>query len=76
MKFDFILLMIAFGYLRKTLQSKILFPKIDQYLLVGFWLALILLIADIFLQDFTTIAVWLANIIMIVLIQLISKNRV
>ena len=68
MKFDFILLMIAFGYLRKTLQSKILFPKIDQYLLVGFWLALILLIADIFLQDFTTIAVWLANIIMIVLI--------
>lgn len=68
MKFDFILLMIVFGYMRKTLQSKILFPKIDKYLMVGFWLSLILLIADIFLQDYTSIAVWIANIIMIALI--------
>ena len=68
MKFDFILLMIVFGYMRKTLQSKILLPKIDKYLFIGFWLSLLLLIADIFVHDVTTIFVWLADLMMIVLI--------
>ena len=68
MKFDFILLMIVFGYIRKTLQSKILLPTIDKYLYTGFWLSLLLLIADIFFNDVSTIFVWLANLMMIVLI--------
>ena len=68
MKFDFILLMIVFGYMRKTLQSKILLPTIDKYLYTGFLLSLLLLIADIFFNDVSTIFVWLANLMMIVLI--------
>lgn len=44
MNFDFILLIILFSYFRKTLKSKVLLPKIDFYLLIGFWLSIALLL--------------------------------
>ncbi|WP_255558514.1 sensor histidine kinase [Flavobacterium taihuense] len=61
MNFDYILLIIVFSYLRKTLQSKILLPQIDKYLFMGFWLSIMLLIAELFLHTKEGITAWIAH---------------
>jgi len=61
MNFDYILLIIVFGYLRKTLQSKILLPQIDKYLFIGFWLSIMLLITGIILDSSRDITAWIAH---------------
>lgn len=68
MSFDFILLMIVFSYLRKTLRSKILLPKIDLYLFIGFWLALVLMLLQIFFNEISEVITWLAQLMLFVLI--------
>ena len=68
MNSDFVLLMISFGYLRKTLQTKILLPKVDKYLMIGFWLSLILLCCAIFLQENRTILNWIAQLMLFAMI--------
>jgi two-component system NtrC family sensor kinase len=62
MSFDYILLIIVFFFLRKTLQSKIIFPKIDTYLFLGFWLSIVLLIAGTILNSRTSIFSWIAHL--------------
>ena len=61
MNFDYVLLLIVFSHLRRTLKSKILMPKIDKYLGLGFWFSIALLVAGIFLNSRTDIIVWVAH---------------
>ena len=68
MNFDYILLIIVFSYLRKTLQSKILLPQIDKYLGIGFWFSIVLLIAGIFLDSDKDIIAWIAHAMLFTLI--------
>lgn len=68
MNFDYILLIIVFSYLRKTLQSKILLPQIDTYLFIGFWLSIMLLIAEIFLHTKEGITTWIAHVMLFAVI--------
>lgn len=68
MNFDYILLIIVFSYLRKTLQSKILLPQIDKYLGIGFWFSIVLLIAGIFLDSNKDIIAWIAHAMLFTLI--------
>ena len=44
MNFDFILLIIIFSSFRKTLKSKVLLPKIDNYFLIGLFISIGLLV--------------------------------
>jgi two-component system NtrC family sensor kinase len=64
MNFDYILLIIVFSYLRKTLQSKILLPQIDRYLFIGFWLSIMLLIAEAILDSGKGITAWIAQLML------------
>jgi two-component system NtrC family sensor kinase len=64
MNFDYILLIIVFSYLRKTLQSKILLPQIDRYLFIGFWLSIMLLIAEVILDSGKGITAWIAQLML------------
>ncbi len=70
MNFDFILLIIVFSYFRKTLQSKILLPKIDNYLFIGFWISIVLLIAENILDSSAGIIAWIAHIMLISIIYI------
>ncbi len=70
MNFDFILLIIVFSYFRKTLQSKILLPKIDNYLFIGFWISIVLLITETILDASKGIIGWIAHIMLIGIIYL------
>jgi signal transduction histidine kinase len=63
MSFNYILLIIIFFFLRKTLQSKILLPKIDKYLFIGFCLSVLLLICRIIIDSNTIIFDWIAHLI-------------
>lgn len=65
MNFDFVVLLIVFFYIRKNLQTKILLPKIDKYLFIGFWTALALLIANIIFNQIHTISFWISHLILI-----------
>jgi two-component system NtrC family sensor kinase len=68
MNFDYILLIIVFSYLRKTLQSKILLPQIDKYLGIGFWFSIVLLIAGILLNSSREMVAWIAHAMLFTLI--------
>jgi len=68
MNFDYILLIIIFSYLRKTLQSKILLPQIDKYLFMGFWLSIMLLMTEIILDSSKGITSWIAHMILFTVI--------
>src|SRR6187402_1544690 len=68
MNFDFILLLIVFSHLRRTLQSKILLPQIDKYLFLGFWFSLVLLITGILSHSSRDITAWIAHAILFTLI--------
>src|SRR6478609_184994 len=68
MNFDFILLLIVFSHLRRTLQSKILLPKIDKYLAIGFWISNGLFITGIILNFSRDTIAWLAHAIFFTLI--------
>ena len=70
MDFKYILLIIVFSYFRKTLQSKILLPKTDTYLFVGFWLSIVLLFSGIVLKSSGDIIGWVAYIMLIGIIYL------
>ena len=75
MNFDYILLIIVFSYLRKTLQSKILLPQIDKYLFLGFWLSIMFLIAEILLHSKEGIISWMAHLIMFAVIYFCLTQR-
>lgn len=68
MNFDYILLIIVFSYLRKTLQSKILLPQIDKYLFMGFWLSIVLLIIGVVLDSNKGITAWIAHVVLFAVI--------
>jgi two-component system NtrC family sensor kinase len=68
MNFDYILLLIVFSHLRRALQSKILLPKIDKYLALGFWFSIVLLIAGILLNSSRDIIAWIAHTMLFTLI--------
>ena len=68
MNFDYVVLLIVFSYLRRTLQSKILLPKIDTYLSIGFWFSIVLLIAGIFVHSMRDIIAWIAHALLLTLI--------
>lgn len=65
MNFDFVVLLIVFSYIRKNLQTKILLPKIDKYLFIGFWFSLALLIANVIFKEINTISYWINHLILI-----------
>ena len=64
MNFDYILLLIVFSHLRRTLQSKILLPQIDKYLFLGFWFSIVLLITGIVLDSEKGITAWIAHLML------------
>jgi two-component system NtrC family sensor kinase len=70
MNFDFILLIIIFTYFRKTLKSKILLPKIDNYLLIGFWLSIVLLTTEVVLFKDRNPLSWIANFMLVGILYL------
>jgi signal transduction histidine kinase len=61
MYFEFIILIIIFSYFRKTLKSKILLPKIDLYLLIGFWISVVLFIVQTSLFSIKNPINWIAQ---------------
>ncbi|WP_264563776.1 sensor histidine kinase [Flavobacterium sp. N3904] len=76
MNFDYILLIFVFSHLRKTLQSKILLPQIDKYLFIGFWLSIMLLIAEFFLHSRTHITAWIAHAMLFTIIYFcVTQNE-
>jgi len=64
MKLEYILLIIVFFFLRKTLQSKILLPKIDKYLFLGLYLSIVLLITETILDSSKGILIWIAHMML------------
>ncbi|PVX47174.1 phospho-acceptor domain-containing protein [Flavobacterium sp. 103] len=68
MNFDYILLLIVFSHLRRALQSKILLPKIDKYLAIGFWFSIALMIAQLILDSHKGITAWIAHAMLFSLI--------
>jgi two-component system NtrC family sensor kinase len=68
MNFEYILLIIVFFFLRKTLQSKILLPKIDKYLFLGLYLSIVLLITTTIIDSSKGILIWIAHILLFVVI--------
>jgi len=76
MNLEYTLLIIVFAFLRKTLQSKILLPKIDKYLIVGFYLSLVLMIIAIIIDSSKGILSWIAHIMLIGVIYFcLSQNE-
>ncbi|MBF8456264.1 histidine kinase [Kaistella sp. G5-32] len=75
MNLEFTILIIILVFLRKILQSKILLPKTDKFLLVGIWSAIILLIANIIFQQINTVFIWIANLMLITLIYFCLTNN-
>ncbi|MFT7164471.1 MAG: two-component system NtrC family sensor kinase [Flavobacterium sp.] len=65
MNLEYILLIIVFFFLRKTLKSKILLPKIDQYLFVGFYISIVLLITSIIFDASEVVLGWIAHLMLI-----------
>lgn len=70
MDFKYILLIVVFAFFRKTLQSKILLPKTDNFLFVGFWLSILLLSTGMLLESSKEIIGWVAHIMLIGIIYL------
>jgi len=68
MNFDYVLLIIVFSHLRRTLQSKILLPQIDKYLTIGFWFSIVLLVGGVFLHPGRDVIAWLAHAMLFTLI--------
>ena len=64
MKLEYILLIIVFFFLRKTLQSKILLPKIDKYLFLGLYLSIVLLITETILDSSKGVLIWIAHMML------------
>jgi two-component system NtrC family sensor kinase len=65
MNLEYVLLIIVFFFLRKTLQSKILLPKIDKYLFVGFYISIVLLITSIIFDASKGVLGWIAHLMLI-----------
>jgi len=70
MDFKYVLLIVVFTYFRKTLKSKILLPKTDNYLFMGFWLSIVLLCTGMVLKSSEEIIGWVAYIMLIGIIYL------
>jgi two-component system NtrC family sensor kinase len=68
MNLEYVLLIIVFFFLRKTLQSKILLPKIDKYLFVGFYISIVLLITSIIFDASKGVLGWIAHLMLISLL--------
>lgn len=68
MNFDYILLIIVFSHLRRTLQSKILLPQIDKYLSIGLWFSIVLLMAGLILDSSRDIIPWIVHAMLFTLI--------
>ena len=65
MNLEYVLLIIVFFFLRKTLKSKILLPEIDKYLFVGFYISIVLLITSIIFDASEGVLGWIAHFILI-----------
>jgi two-component system, NtrC family, sensor kinase len=70
MNFDFILLIIIFSYLRKKLQSKILYPLLDRFFVAGFFLSIAFLMIELTVKGSRTYTLWVADLTLIYLIYL------
>ena len=61
MRFDIILLIIVFSYLRNILQTKKLLPQLDRYLYYGLIGSVALLVLQTTVHTGRSIAIWLAH---------------
>ena len=61
MRFDFILLIIVFSYLRSSLQTKKLLPHLDRYLYFGLIGSVALLVLQTTVHTGKSITIWLAH---------------
>jgi len=61
MRFDFILLIIVFSYLRSSLQTKKLLPHLDRYLYFGLMGSVALLVLQTTIHTGKSITIWLAH---------------
>jgi len=75
MNFDYILLIIVFSHLRRTLKTKILLPQIDKYLSIGFWFSIALLFTGTFLHSSKEITVWMAHAMLFTVIYLCLTQK-
>jgi two-component system NtrC family sensor kinase len=75
MNLEYILLIIVFFFLRKIMQSKILLPKIDKYLFVGFYFSIVLMITAIIIDSSRGILSWIAHFILIGVIYFCLKEN-
>ena len=75
MNIEVILIIIILVYLRKTLQSKILLPKLDKYLFAGFWLSIIILLLNIFFKSIIDVTAWISHLMLLSLIYFSFTNH-
>ena len=61
MRFDFILLIIVFSYLRTSLQTKKLLPQLDRYLYFGLIGSVALLVLGTTVHNIRSIAMWISH---------------
>ena len=76
MRFDIILLIIVFSYLRNILQTKKLLPQLDRYLYYGLIGSVALLVLQTTVHTGRSIAIWLAHAVILGIIYIaLTRNE-
>jgi len=76
MRFDIILLIIVFSYLRNILQTKKLLPQLDRYLYFGLIGSVALLVLQTTVHTGRSITIWIAHAVVLGIIYIaLTRNE-
>jgi signal transduction histidine kinase len=75
MQFEFIVLIVLFGYLRNNLQTKTLYPQWDKVLFAGLMVSIGLLIIGTTVKSTQAIMPWIAHALFFSIIYLVITKK-
>ena len=75
MQFEYIVLIVLFGYLRNNLQTKTLYPQWDKFLLGGLMVSVAFLIISTTIKSSEVITRWIAHGLFFAIIYLAIKRK-
>jgi len=75
MQFEYIVLIVLFGYLRNNLQTKTLYPQWDKFLLGGLMVSVAFLIISTTIKSSDVITTWIAHGLFFAIIYLAIKRK-